>query len=37
MLTRDVDGRPRLWVQRRRVLLLGPPTNGLAFDRSDPS
>ena len=37
MLTRDVDGRPRLWIQRRRVPLLGPSTNGLAFDRSDPT
>jgi hypothetical protein len=35
MLTRDVDGNPRLWIQRRRVPLLGPPTHDLGFDRSD--
>ena len=35
MLTRSVDGSPRLWVQRRRVPLLGPPASGLAFDITD--
>lgn len=36
MLARAVDGSPRLWVQRHRVPLLGPPVSGLAFDVTDP-
>lgn len=36
LLTRAIDGSPRLWIQRRRVPLLGPPVSGLGFDQSDP-
>lgn len=32
MLARRTDGRPVLWMQRRRLPLLGPPTSGLRFD-----
>ncbi len=32
VLARDVDGNPRLWVQRRRLALHDPPTTMLRFD-----
>jgi hypothetical protein len=32
VLGRRSDGRPILWVQRRRIPLLSPPTSGLRFD-----
>jgi hypothetical protein len=32
VLARDVDGHPRLWVQRRRLALRDPPTTTLRFD-----
>jgi hypothetical protein len=32
VLARDVDGNPRLWIQRRRLLLHDPPAKTLRFD-----
>lgn len=32
MLARDTEGRPVLWIERRALPLLGPPTSHLRFD-----
>ncbi|NEW28857.1 hypothetical protein [Nocardia cyriacigeorgica] len=32
MLARDTEGRPVLWIERRAVPLIGPPTSHLRFD-----
>jgi hypothetical protein len=36
VLGRRTDGLPVLWMQRRRLPLLGPPVSGLRFDVVDP-
>jgi hypothetical protein len=35
-LARDADGRPLLWVERRQLPLLAPPSLDLAFDEAVP-
>lgn len=35
MMTRQTDGFPRLWIQRRRLPLFAPPISGLRFDVLD--
>jgi len=37
LLVRSVEGSPVLWIQRRRLPLLAPPANALAFDATDPA